>query len=124
LLHRNGSDGELAKAVEASSAGDPDVTFTILEKTEDDVAREAISSLKYICPALMYMDEPPLHCSDPEASIAVPEQSIRIDIAVPERSIRIDCASNWIRFEFVAGELHEPCAVNGNQQPSIVIRLI
>src|SRR4030095_9606317 len=28
------------------------------------------------------MDEPPLYCSDSEASIAVPEQSIRIDIAV------------------------------------------
>ena len=34
----------------------------------------------------MYMDEPPLHGSDPEASIAVPEQSIRIDIAVLEHS--------------------------------------
>jgi len=31
-------DGELAKAVESSSAGDPDGAFTILENTEDDVA--------------------------------------------------------------------------------------
>ena len=62
----------------------------------------------------MYMDEPPLYCPDPEASIAVTEQSIRIDIAVREQFIRIDCTSNRIRFNFVADELQHPCAVHGN----------
>ena len=62
----------------------------------------------------MYMDEPPLYGSDPEASIAVPEESIRIEIAVREQSIRIACASNRIRFEVVTDELHESCGVHGN----------
>ena len=68
----------------------------------------------------MYMDEPPLHCPDPEASIAVPEQSIRIDIAVREQFIGIDCASNRIRFNFAADELQYACAMHGNEQPSVV----
>ena len=68
----------------------------------------------------MYMDEPPLYCSDPETTIAVPEQSIRIDIAVREQFIGIVCASNRIRFNFVADELQHACAVHGNEQPSVV----
>jgi len=60
------------------------------------------------------MDEPTLLGSDPETSIAIPEQFIRIDIAVRERSIRIDCAWNWIRGDFAAGELHESGAAHGN----------
>ena len=67
----------------------------------------------------MYMDEPPLVGSDPETSIAVPEQLIRIDIAVREQSIRIGCASNRVRFDVVADELHESCAVMAiNSRPS------
>jgi hypothetical protein len=114
LFHGQGSDWELSKPVESSSGGNPYIAFTILKKTEDDIAREAIRSRKYICPAVMDMDEPALYCSDPETSIAVPEESIRIEIAVRERSIRIACASNGIRFEVVTDELHEPCGVDGN----------
>jgi hypothetical protein len=62
----------------------------------------------------MYMDESPLHCSDPEASIAVPEHSIRIDGPAPEQFIRMDCTSDRIQFQFVAGELQEFSAVHGN----------
>ena len=85
LFHRNSSHGQLSKPVESSSGGDPDIAFTILEETKDDVAGEAIRLRKCICPTVIYMDEPPLHGPDPEASIAVPEQSIRIDIAVREQ---------------------------------------
>src|SRR5271165_2682820 len=66
------------------------------------------------------MDESPLYGSDPETAIAVPEESIRIEIAVREQSVRIDRASNGIRFEVVTDELQESCAVHSNQQPSIV----
>src|SRR5208283_4636645 len=114
LFHRNSSDGQLSKPVESSSSGDPDIAFPILEETEDDVAGEAIRLRKYICPTVMYMNEPPLHCPNPEASIAVPQQSIRIDIAIREQFIRIDFASNRIRFNFVADELQHACAVHGN----------
>src|SRR5208337_439990 len=114
LLHRNSSDGELSEPVESSRGGDPDIAFTILEKTEDDVAGEAVRSRKYICPAMMYMDEAPLHCADPQTSIAVPEQFVRIDFVVPQQTIRIVRASNRIHFHFVADELHESCAVPGH----------
>jgi len=60
----------------------------------------------------MYMDEPPLYGSDPETSIAVPEESIRIDIAVREQSVRIDWPSNGIWFEVVTDELQESCGVD------------
>ena len=38
LFHRNSSDGQLSKPVKSSGGGDPDIAFTILEETEDDVA--------------------------------------------------------------------------------------
>src|SRR5271165_6184065 len=38
LLHRNCSHREFSKTVESSSAGDPDIAFTIFKYTEDDVA--------------------------------------------------------------------------------------
>jgi hypothetical protein len=66
------------------------------------------------------MNEPPLYGSDPEASIAVPEQSIRIDIAVTQELVPVDWASNRIRSDLIVGELQESRAVHGNQQPSVV----
>ena len=105
---------ELAKPVKSSSAGNPDVAFTILKETENDVTGEAICSRKYICAALMHVDEAPFHGSDPETSIAIPEQSIRIDIVVREQSIRTGCASNWIRFDLAVDELQESSVVHGN----------
>jgi len=114
LFHGQGSDWELSKPVESSSGGNPYIALTILKKTEDDIAREAIRSRKYVCPAVMYMDEPPLYGSDPETAIAVPEEPIRIEIAVRERSVRIDWASNGIWFEVVTDELQESCCVDRN----------
>ena len=43
------------------------------------------------------MDEPTLVGSDPESSIAVAEQLIRIDIAVREQRLGIDRATNRVR---------------------------
>jgi hypothetical protein len=96
LLHGNSTNGEFSKPVESSRAGDPDSAFAILEKTQDDIAREAVRSCKYIGPALMYVYEPTLHSSDPEAAIVVPEDPIRIEIPAPEQFTRMGCASNRI----------------------------
>jgi hypothetical protein len=115
LLQGKSSDGEFSKPVESPGGGHPDIAFTIFEKAEDDVTREAIRSRKYIRPAVMYMDEPTLNGSNPEARIAVPEQFIGIDFTVPEQSIRSARACNGIGFDFVAGDSHKSCAVSGNQ---------
>ena len=40
LFHRNSSDGELSKPVESPSGGDPDIAFTILEKTAATMSPE------------------------------------------------------------------------------------
>jgi hypothetical protein len=114
LLHRNSSDRELAEPVESARGGDPDISFTILKKTEYHVTGEAIRFFKYICPPVMYMDQPALDGSDPETSIAVPQHTIRVDIAILEKYLRIDRAAHRIRFEFVPDELQESCTVDGN----------
>jgi hypothetical protein len=67
----------------------------------------------------MHMDEPALNGSDPETPIAVPEQSIRIEISGVEPHFGIRCASNRIRFELVPAKLQESCAVHSNQQTSV-----
>src|SRR5271165_1278903 len=108
---RNSREREFSKPVESSTGGGPDVAFTVLEKPEDDIARESIRSRKYICPAVMYMDDPAIDCSDPEASIAVPEQFIRVDRA-----------GYRILLEVPAGELCESYFVHGDQQPSVIGR--
>src|SRR5271165_6648524 len=56
LFHRNRRDGQFSEAVQSASAGDPDVSLTILKNAQDDVAREAISSRKYIGSSAMHMD--------------------------------------------------------------------
>jgi hypothetical protein len=38
LFHRNSSHREFSKPVESSSAGDPNIAFTIFKNTEDDIA--------------------------------------------------------------------------------------
>jgi hypothetical protein len=58
---------------------------------------------------MMYMDEAAIHSSDPEGSIAVPEQFIRVD-----------CAGYRILLEILASELFESYFVHGDQQPSVV----
>jgi hypothetical protein len=68
----------------------------------------------------MYMDESALHCSDPQASIAVQEQLIRIDISAPEHFIGIAYASDRIRFEFVTRELPDLSPVHREEQPSVI----
>jgi hypothetical protein len=58
------------------------------------------------------MDESPFHSSNPETSIAIPEESIRIDIMILENPIGIDCGPKWVGFDFVADELHESRCVH------------
>ena len=76
LFHGNGGDGELSEAVQSSIGGGPDIALTVFKKTEDEVARQAVRSRKDVGPALMYVDEPPVQCSDPKTAITVPEQPV------------------------------------------------
>jgi hypothetical protein len=116
----NSADGEFSKAIESSRTGNPDIPFTILEKTQDHVPGEAVGFRKYIRPALMHVDESSLYGSDPETSIAITEQPVRIDVTIRERSRAVDCSSNRIRFELVANKPHESSAVQSDQQPVVV----
>ena len=86
LFYRDSRNWEFSKPVEPSCAGNPDVALSILEHSEDDVTCKAIRLRKNICSAVMDMDEAPLDRPDPETSIAVPEDSIRIDLAVPKQT--------------------------------------
>ena len=66
---------------------------------------------------LMYVDKPPLVGSDPETSVAVPEQLIRIDIAVREAAhSRFIALRIGYGFEFVGDDLPESCAAHADDQ--------
>src|SRR5271165_2277350 len=104
--------------VQSSCAGDPDVALTILHNAKDDVAGEAISSRKHIGSSVMEMDEAPLYGCDPQASIAVPKYSVRINVAVPKHFIV--CASNRIRSERVTGQSQKSCTMQGKKKLSVV----
>src|SRR4029453_16159086 len=66
------------------------------------------------------MDKAPVDRADPETAIAIPQQSVRIDLVIGEPPVPVDCVSNGIGFDVVAGELHESSAVQCHQQPSIL----
>ena len=61
------------------------------------------------------MDKAPVDRSDPQTAIAVPQQSVRIDLVIGEQPVPVACVSNGIGFDFVAGELHESSAVQRHQ---------
>jgi hypothetical protein len=82
LLDGDRADGEFSKAIESSRRGNPDIAFTVLEKVEDNVAGESVGFRKYVCPALMHVDESSLNGSDPETAIAITEQPVRIDVTI------------------------------------------
>src|ERR1700722_13433725 len=44
LLYRDRGDGEVAKAVEAVTRGDPDIAFPILQETCNEIAGEAVGT--------------------------------------------------------------------------------
>ena len=69
---------------------------------------------EYICATVMHMDQPALVGSDPETSIAVPEQLIRIDVAVGQRRIGVHGAANRVGFEFVTNDLPESSTSDPN----------
>jgi hypothetical protein len=78
LLHRNRGDGKVAKAVETITVGDPDIAFTILKETVNVIPGEAVRPRKQIGPSPVYMQHPPPYRSDPQTSIAIPEQPNRL----------------------------------------------
>ena len=67
----------------------------------------------------MHVDQPPLVGSDPEPSIAVPEQLIRINFAVGQRRIGVQGAANRVGFEFVTNDLPESSTSDPNDQPTV-----
>ena len=74
----------------------------------------------------MYMDEPPLQGSDPETSIAVPEQFIRIDIAV--RSSRFGWIAPRIGYDSTLSPAScmspAPCMAINSRPSSALLRPI
>ena len=67
----------------------------------------------------MHVDQPPLVGSDPEASIAVPEHLIRMDVAVGQRRIGTHGAANRVGFEFVSNDLPESSTHDPSDQPAV-----
>ena len=57
-----------------SIGGDPNIAFTILKETVDEIAGETVRPRKQIRPSLVHMQEPPVVRSDPQTAIAIPEQ--------------------------------------------------
>jgi hypothetical protein len=74
LFHRNRGDGEVAKAIEAITGDDPNIAFTILEETVNEIAGEAVRSRKLISPSLVHMQHSAIFGSDPQTTITIPEQ--------------------------------------------------
>jgi len=76
----------------------------ILKESVNGFAREALRRAKYICPALMNMDQPPVRGSDLQTAIAITKQPsafelrhsvgerIRLDLSVDESSDSELCA--------------------------------
>src|SRR5579863_2362991 len=120
LLRSNSSDGEFSKPIKSTSSGHPDIPFTILKNSCDDIARQAALCREHIRATNMNVDQPPLVGSDPETSIAVPEQLVRMDVAVGQRRIGEHGAANRVGFESVTNHLPESSTHDPGDQPAVV----
>ena len=72
LFRRNRGHDEIAKVVEAASGGYPNIAFTILEETCNQILGETVRLRKHIRPSLVYMQKSPVESSDPQTAIAIP----------------------------------------------------
>src|SRR6266446_5885205 len=77
LVHRNGRDRKVPKAVETVRSDHPDRSFAVLKDTVHLLARKAVGHRKHVRPSVMYMHNPAPLCSDPQAAIAIAEQAPR-----------------------------------------------
>ena len=111
LLHGNRGDGDLAKTIEAATGRDPDIAFTILEQTVDEIAGETVRPGKDIRSAPMHMQDPMVGRSDPQTAGAIPEE--------PKR-LKLPCgARERVGLGFSVNELSDFVA-NGNQESPVV----
>jgi hypothetical protein len=104
-------DRVVAKTIEPAQGGDPNISFAIFEERSNEIAGESISLRKYVGASVMEMNNTGSRGSNPDASIAVPENSCPIDVA---------CLSGvrMLGFKFPAPELSEPSRQR-NQKASI-----
>src|SRR5580700_10520965 len=66
-------DRGVAKTIEPSQGGDPNITFAIFEERGHEIAGESISLRKYVGASLMEMHNTGTRGSNPDAAIAVLE---------------------------------------------------
>src|SRR5580700_3184607 len=111
LVLRVRHDRVVAKTIEPSQGGDPNITFAIFEERCNEIAGEAISLRKYVGASVMEMHNTGSRGSNPDASIAVAKKSRPIDVA---------CRSGvrMLRFQVPAAESSEPSRQR-NQKGSI-----
>ena len=114
LFRRDRCDGELSKAVKSAGAGKPNIAFAILKKTAANIARKPVRFPEHVCPAMMYVDKPPLVGSDPEPPITVSQELVRIDVVIRKQRIPIGRAINTVWFELVPKQALESCSADSN----------
>src|ERR1051325_3969079 len=95
--------------VESIKGADPNIAFTILKKTVDLIAREAVDRRKYICHSLVNMHEAVGHTSNPQTAIAITKQGSRSEPARRNRE-RI-----WLGFPI--DESFDPAIDNDQERP-------
>ena len=120
LSRREGRYRRLLEPIESGSRGQPDSPFAIFEETAADVAGETVRHREGVRPPAKGTDQPSSHGCDPECSIAVPQEPVRIDVGVLEWRCRTAGAANRIRLDAVVNQLLEPPVQDGNQQMSVV----
>jgi len=65
----------VAKTIEATQGGDPNITFAIFEQRANEISGESISLRKYLGASLMEVHNTGTLGPNPDAAIAVPEKS-------------------------------------------------
>src|SRR5262249_34412854 len=70
-----GDDGKFTKSVEPVKGSNPNVAFTILEKTGNLVPRKAVQLREYIGPSLVYVHDAPARSSNPQTAVPIPKHS-------------------------------------------------
>src|SRR5262249_14350546 len=79
LIRGHRSDRAIAKAIEAVLRRDPDAAFTILEEPGDEIARQAVRLRVDIRSTLVHMQETAIQGADPQTTVAIPQQPLRLE---------------------------------------------
>src|SRR5215471_13564132 len=68
----------------------------------------------------MHVNQATLVGSNPEPSVSVPEELIRIDITVRKQRVRSHCGTYRIRFEFATGDLLTSGAAHAKYESPVI----